>query len=380
MRSETASDPKFVWLLSPPWDGVWTRQNHFSRRFAADGAGVLYVENPVSLRARMRGGPAAWHSTVRRDVEPGLNVMSMPVQIPGSTFSSLAGGLNARRFAAPIARWLDQAGWADPIYWCRLPMSVDILDHLPPGRVVYDVTDDYVHYAGSARARALTEARENRIAARAGMIFTTTQPLAQRLRAINPNVHVVPNGVDARFFDPQPADDPFASVPHPRIGHVGLTSNWMDFELLAKIAARWLGQVISIGPVKPEVRAAYERIPGLVRLPPVHNLDLPRYLDAIDVCIQPHLPLEVRHRADPLKIVEYMAMGKPIVSTALRNLEPLSDVVELATDHQGFIAAIERALADRDPALRNRRIERARPRSWDRLYGDVRRAVLDMAR
>ncbi|NML04461.1 glycosyltransferase [Sphingomonas sp. G-3-2-10] len=379
-RGEALKGLRIVWLQSPPWDGLWTRQNHFSRRFAADGAEILYVENPVSFGRRIGEGAGALTASVRRDVEPGLYVMSLPIQIPGSPKSGAIGKLNGARFASAVAKWMRREGWERPLYWCRLPISVEALDRLPPGPVVYDVTDDYAHYAGAEGERALTIAREDRLMRKAGRIFTTTAALAERLGAINPKVQVVPNGVDPSFFAPAPDGeaDPLAQVARPRIGHIGLVASWMDLELLAKIAARWPGQLVSIGPVKPEVQAAYEAIPGLIRLPPVHNLELPRYLRALDVCIQPHLALEVRHRADPLKIVEYMAAGKPIVSTALRSLEPLRDVVELAGDHDQFLAAIERSLADADPALQTERVRRARERSWDDLYGSVRAAVTDL--
>ncbi|MDF7774417.1 glycosyltransferase [Sphingomonas sp. AOB5] len=368
---------RIVWLQSPPWDGLWTRQNHFSRRFAAEGAEILYVENPVSFGRRIKEGPGALKASVRRDVEPGLHVMSLPIQIPGSPKSGLIGRINGTRFAGAVNKWMRREGWSNPLYWCRLPISVEALDRLPPGPAIYDVTDDYAHYAGAEGERALTIAREDRLVRRAGQIFTTTQPLADRLGAINPNVMVVPNGVDPSFFAPAPEgeSDPLPQVARPRIGHIGLVASWMDLDLLAKIAARWPGQVVSIGPVKPEVQAGYESIPGLVRLPPVHNLELPRYLRALDVCIQPHLALEVRHRADPLKIVEYMAAGKPIVSTSLRNLEPLRDVVELAGDHDQFLAAIERSLAADDAAADAERVARARERSWDDLYVRVRGKV-----
>lgn len=374
--------PKFVWLQSPPWDGVWTRQNHFSRRFAADGAEVLYVENPSAFAERLKetdSRAGLLSASVRRDVEPGIHVMSLPLQLPGSRGSGLVGRVNGAIFANAIARWLRREGWSDPVYWCRQPISVEALGRLGGSRVVYDVTDDYATFAANDAQRALTIARENRLIARSRQVFTTTDALADSIRGRNPNVQVVRNGVDPRFFAPAPADetDPFPDIPRPRIGHIGLVASWVDLEVMAKIAARWPGQFISIGPVKPEVRAAYESIPGLVRLPPVHNLDLPKYLRAFDVCILPHLPIETCHGADPLKIVEYMALGKPIVSTALRSVTELGDLVDTADDHEAFLAAIERHLAQ--PANQARsaaQIERARQRSWDNQYRTVRERVL----
>lgn len=356
-----------IWLQSPPWHGVWTRQNHFCRRFAADGARMLYVENPIAIRARMRAGqsrPSAY------EVEPGITVMSLPLQLPGSRTSNLIGAMNGYRFAAAVRAQARQLGFLNPLVWCRLPVSVHTLDHLGARTVIYDVTDDYDFYATSDRERELTRNRERRLATTASQIFTTTDELMSKLGALtNAPISRVPNGADAMFFDQTAEVDPLANVPRPRIGFVGLVASWMDFDLLTRLGATWPGQVVIVGPVKPEVEARFAAIPGLVRIGGVPHSQVPAYLRAFDVCIQPHVINELRHRSDPLKVIEYLAAGRPVVSVALRSLESMRTVIDLASTADEFIDLVRQRILDPRHDLVEMRRAVAASRDWDTLYG-----------
>jgi glycosyltransferase involved in cell wall biosynthesis len=170
-------------------------------------------------------------------------------------------------------------------------------------------------------------------------------------------------------------EDPLAHVPHPRIGFVGLVARWMDFELLNKLARRWPDQVVIVGPVKPEAEAALGSIPNLVRIGHVEHLKVPAYLNGFDVCILPHEVSELRHRADPLKIVEYMASGKPTVSVALRSVYPMAPYVDIARDHTAFIDLVAARIADPRDDLAEGRRDIARARGWDGLFEQVQAKV-----
>lgn len=355
-----------IWLQSPPWHGVWTRQNHFARRLAADGARVLYVENPVAIRARVK---SALRSAPPKEVEPGITVMELPLQIPGSRTSPLVGAINGQRFARAIKRETARLGFGSPLVWCRLPASIHTLERLKPRGVVYDVTDDYDYYATSDAERALTRRREQRLAEQADQIFTTSEELRTKLCSLaSTPVTPVSNGVDSMFFDDSAKDDPLPDIPHPRIGFVGLVATWMDFDLLARLAAKWPKQVVIVGPVKPEVEHRLAAISGLVRVGAVPHRQVPIYLRAFDVCIQPHLINELRHRSDPLKVIEYLATGRPIVSVALRSLEPLRPVVELAANADEFVRLVAERIANPRPELTLSRRAVAATRNWDTLY------------
>lgn len=365
-----------VWLQSPTWHGVWTRQNHFARRLAADGARILYVENPIAFRTRLKTG---LRRSTPKQVEPGITVMSLPLQLPGSRISPLVGAINGRRFAAAIRAQMARMGMRDPLVWCRLPVSVHTLERLAPRMAVYDVTDDYDFYALSQAELALTRTRERRLAKQVDQVFTTTGELQAKLSgfAMAP-VTRIPNGVDSMFFERPAGPDPLKGMPFPRIGFVGLVAAWMDFDLLKRLAATWPNQVVVVGPVKPEVEARFAAIRGLVRIGGVPHREVPSWLHAFDVCILPHVANELRHRSDPLKVIEYLATGLPVVSVALRSLETMRPMVDLAANGDQFMELVARRLQDPGAGLAEARRALAATRNWDTLYATVADRVFDL--
>lgn len=376
----STSPLRVVWLQSPPWKGVWTRQNHFARRIVRDGGEVLYVENPSAIGTRLREEYTRLLSTSPEnyEAEPGIHLLKLPLQLPGGDRHEIVGQFNGWRFARTVSSWLDQAGWSDYLAWCRLPNAVHALSHLSPRFTVYDVTDDYEFYARNEKERAITQRLEAKLAGRADRIFTTTTALADKLRTINQNVLNIPNGVDKAFFDtPSKEKMPLAEIASPRIGYIGIVASWMDFDLLEKLGQRWPGQIIIIGPVKSEVKARFHAIPGLVHIDHIPHLDVPRYLAAFDVCILPHQLTELRHRADPLKLVEYLASGKPIVTVALRSAMPYRDLMDLADNHDSFLASVTDRLKNPNADLASARRAAARLRDWDQLYDQVRQHLPD---
>ena len=367
---------RFVWLHCPPWDGVWTRQNHFARRLAALGAEVLYVESPRGWGSQLRReGLRALRVSSRdvREVEPGLHVMASRPTVPGSMLSDAVARWNARRAARGVQRWLQSRDWSEWVAWCRVPKSVFYLDALEPAAVVYDVTDDYELYARSERERRLVEQRERALAKRADVVFVTAEGLLQKPTLREQCPVLIPNGVDTALFeaaaDPkEPIAPAIASVPRPVIGYVGLTAHWMDFNLLRQLGKRWPGHVVMVGPIQPEVEAEARSIPGVRWVGFVPHTELASVLRGFDVCILPHVVSELRKKANPLKIWEYLATGKPFVSVDLPALAPAGNLVRIAHSPDHFVAQVQKALGETigdDQAVERRRV--ARQFSWDRL-------------
>ena len=371
---------RFVWLHCPPWDGVWTRQNHFARRFAALGAEVLYVESPGGWASKLRRdglGALRTRPAATREVEPGIHVLTPGPAVPGSMLSDAVARWNARRTALEVQRWLDARGWTAWTAWCRVPQSLFYLDALTPSAVVYDVTDDYELYARSERERRVVARRERSLAARASLVTVTAEVLLAKptLRAHDPVW--IPNGVDTAIFeqaaDPTgPVAPAIAAVPAPVIGYVGLTAHWMDFDLLRRLGARWPGHVVMVGPIQPEVEAEARAVEGVRWVGFVPHTELADVLRGFDVCILPHVVNELRRNANPLKVWEYLATGKPFVSVDLPALAPAGSLIRVAKTHDQFLTHVENALASgQQPETSLERQDVARRYSWNRLSLDL---------
>src|SRR5436309_936685 len=127
------TEKQFLWLLSPPWDGVQTRQQHFARRLARRGGKVLYIENPPAWSSVLRQGNrrGAFSSKGReREVEPGLHVLRPTVSLPGSMRSDVIARINGLLLARQLNRWFAARDWADYLAWCRVPAAIFPLTHL----------------------------------------------------------------------------------------------------------------------------------------------------------------------------------------------------------------------------------------------------------
>lgn len=363
---------RFVWLLSPPWHGLWTRQNHFVERLTRLGAEVLYVETPGSWRKQLRR--RSWTPEVE-SVGERLHVMRLPLNVPGTKRARWVGSLNGRATARWIRSWLDEHGWQDYVVWCRVPHSVHALDRLDARAVVYDITDDYALYAQSPGEQRLVTAREQALLSQADAVFITSEELLKKPAVAEAAPVHISNGVAYDLFasagEPGPVDPALEVVTQPIIGYVGLTARWMDFELLERLAQRWPGQIAMVGPVSADVQARADAIGGVHWLGFQPHHTLPQFLRAFRVCIMPHQTSALRKRANPLKVYEYLATGKPFVSVDLPALDPVRDLVDVATDADSFEDLVAQRLEDPRPELKEARQNAARAFRWDHLFDRV---------
>jgi glycosyltransferase involved in cell wall biosynthesis len=202
------------------------------------------------------------------------------------------------------------------------------------------------------------------------MVFVTSEPLLQSLGARHSNVHLVPNAADVAHFAkarsenlPRPAD--LAALKKPLIGFTGSVQHWVDVELIAAGARRrpdW--NWVIIGGIHKDI-ACFQGLPNIHLLGTKPYADLPAYLRQLDVGLVPFEMKPIVFAADPIKVYEYLAAGKPVVSTAIPRLKVFGDVVRIATGPEEFVAQIERALADSSDEAARRRMAVARGHSWE---------------
>ena len=259
-----------------------------------------------------------------------------------------------------------------PIVYIWHPLFADVIGQLDEQLVVYHCYDEYSAFAGADRAQV--QDAEARILEAADLVLTVSEGLHARKRRHNPNTYLVRNGVDYPLFaaaqDPAtevPAD--LASIRGPIVGCVTrIVPEYFDAALLTKVfAARRDWSLVVIGPECSPSR----ELAGLAALPNVHLLgrraftDLPSYLKAFDVCLIPYVLTENKQLADPLKLYEYLAAGKPVVSKPIAGLADFADVVALASDAGEWMAAIETAMRTDSPDAVQRRQALAREHTWD---------------
>ncbi len=241
---------------------------------------------------------------------------------------------------------------------------------------VYDVTDDYEEYTRSPETRRLIRERERRLVRDADVVFLTTEELRVKENLRGSSHYVVPNGVDYEHFasaaDHNCKESHFVSkIQKPVIGYLGLTSSRMDFELVDMIGQRWPGHVLMVGPVDSRVARRVRDISGVVWTGFVDRRELPHYLCGFDVCILPFQINDQTKRMNPLKVWEYLATGKPLVSVDLPALKRASEVTHIANSRTHFVELIEQCLGQGDDRLGRASQAIAREYSWDVIFNQM---------
>jgi UDP-galactopyranose mutase len=237
------------------------------------------------------------------------------------------------------------------ICWYYTPMARAFTRHLEPLAVVYDCMDELSAFKG---ASPLLREREAELFSRADLVFTGGQSLYEAKRDQHQNVYAFPSSVEvahfaeARTFKEDPADQ--ANIPHPRLGFYGVIDERMDLELLDGIAeARPDWHLVMIGPVVKIDPAMLPRRENIHYLGGKDYKELPAYLAGWDLAMLPFARNESTRFISPTKTPEYLAAGKPVVSTSIRDVvRPYGQerLVRIADTVEEFVAAAEAAMRE----------------------------------
>jgi len=358
------------------WDFVWQRPQQILSRLAAHHP-VLFVEDPVHALAG--GAPQL------RITEPQHNVVRVVPLLPQ------AGARGVDADCAIVAPLLRRALAAHPllagrfdgaIQWFYSPMTAPaFLGDFGTVGAVYDCMDELANFRFAPPDIA---DRERYLMDRARVVFTGGQQLFEAKAQHHHNVHFFGCGVDVahygRALDPGTAVPPeLAGLPGPVLGYFGVIDERIDYALLDRLCAEFPGGSIAmVGPFAKVDPESLPHAPNLHWLGQRDYADLPALVKGFDVCLMPFALNDATRFINPTKTLEYMAAGKPIVSTAVPDvLRLFTPVVEVAHDHDAFVDAVARAAAAPCAALLDKGIERAQRATWEAIVHAMRGRLLD---
>ena len=363
------------------WNFVYQRPQHLLTRLARHFR-VIVVEEPTPC-----SGPA--HLTTDSPA-PGIEILR-----PQTPLSSWGFAADQLALIGPLLQQaLAERAVDRPVVWFYTPMALPLLQGLRPRAVIYDCMDELSAFQGAPPAlRQL----ESELLARADLVFTGGPSLYEAKRSRSKRVLCLPSSVDAAHFAPATgdlaanADDTLAAeaqrvqgpIATPRLGFFGVVDERMDLELVDRLAAhdpRW--QVVMVGPVVKIDPAQLPQRANLHWLGQQPYALLPRLVAGWQVCLLPFALNESTAFISPTKTLEYLAAGKPVVSTAVRDVRVLyASAVQVAHDPASFIDACAAALAE-TPHERDQRLAAGAALvaagSWDRSAQAVRQALLSV--
>ena len=258
-----------------------------------------------------------------------------------------------------------------PVRWYYTPMAFGFSRHVPASAVVYDCMDELSSFLGAPPELLDHEAQ---LLEAADLVFTGGLRLFEAKRDRHANVHAFPSSIDGSHFASRPTADPQdqASIPHPRAGFYGVLDERFDLQLIAE-AARLKPEVhfILIGPVVKIDPASLPQAANIHYLGGKSYDELPAYLAGWDVALIPFALNESTRFISPTKTPEYLAAGKPVVSTPIFDVvrgygEP--GLVSIAHSPQEFADAIEASLAPPSEAWQKKVEAKLHTTSWDKTW------------
>jgi glycosyltransferase involved in cell wall biosynthesis len=273
-----------------------------------------------------------------------------------------------------VQRAVGELGFSGVISWFVVPHAGSLAGRLGEVLIVYYCIDDYAALPDVDRREVAR--MDAALVRRADQVFVASSTLLASKRNINSFVAHAPHGVDVQMFrqatDPDlPLPDAVRNVKRPVIGFFGLIEAWIDLDLITFLAkARPTWTFLIVGRTAVDV-GQLKQLNNVILTGPQAYETLPRWAKAFDVAIIPYRLTEQVMHANPLKLREYLATGKPVVSVRTPEVEQFAQHVRIASDPDGFLRGIEQALdldSEEDRSLRLKAVERM---SWESRVTDV---------
>ena len=355
-------------LSTADWGNpFWTNKQHVALELSRLGHKVLYVES-LGLRS-----PSINKADVSRIFRRLLNGLKLPKRINENlwVWSPIVIPFQnyyiVRLFNKCILSLLSKLftyslNFKSPVLWTYNPITIDLYLVGPKIKVVYHCVDE-IKAQPNMPVRQIENA-ENKLLKRADYVFVTSKELYRTRKKINKNTFFFSNVADFDHFSKarnnitvMPED--ISCIKGPVIGFVGAISSYkVDFELLSFIAkSRPDWSIVLIGKIgegEPGTDASILELDNMYMLGPRPYKDLPGYIKSFDVAMIPVTLNDYTHAMFPMKLFEYLAAGKRIVSTNIDSLQSYRDHVYLSASYNEFVDNIEKILLDDDKGLNER--------------------------
>jgi len=299
-----------------------------------------------------------------------LSAISLPLL--GST---LGRKLNTSFVAVQVRLVMWFLRMRQPVFYINCLPALDVIRDWSRQLLIYERTDLFEEMPGVDRQ--YVAALDHELTKSADLALYVNRQLFEQGLKVNENSLLVGHGVDVELFrsaaaNPEmPAD--MAEIRRPIVGFFGdISDKTSDFALL-EFAARKLPDVsfVLVGPMGADV-AELRRCPNVHFLGPRPYQQIPHYGAGFDVAMMPWNQNRWIEFCNPIKLKEYLALGKPVVTTYYPEIEPYKDVVNIARDYEEFVAGIRTALAEDDHEKVDRRRDMVRNETWDNKVSVIR--------
>jgi len=361
-----------IFVSLEDWDDVW-RRNQFlcaalARRFPE--IKILFVGLPRNVSNDLRRGNLRAlrnEATTRLADFPNITVTHALKLLPDSiTAGRLINQAMARNHVWQTAAKL---GMRNPLLWLNPHSAVHMAGTMNERAVIYDITDDWAMAPSfSERDRKLIVEQDRALCERADLVIVCSESLEASRRGRCKDLLLLKNGVDNEQYAGIPDSPQRGKWPGPVFGYTGtIHGDRFDVDLVAALAAAFPeGSVVLVGPdhLKANERGKLAAYRNVHITGPVAYAQIPAVMSHFDVCIVPHVETKFTNSLNPLKLWEYLASGKPVVSTNVAGFNSYPQFCRIASGVDAFAQACREALEEGGSRRAGRRAE-ARKHGWE---------------
>jgi glycosyltransferase involved in cell wall biosynthesis len=365
----------------PPWDVIGRVQKlafHFSRE-----APVLYcyVQWWRSFMAHQAARAPRWAAPSEAKF---FEIVPTPTFLPLGSILGIR-YLNGWRVARKIRRLLAARGVReeDALFMVTDPGAAEAVRLFRRNRVVYDCSDDFDewHFL-PRRVLEIRKRNEHWIAQHAEAVIATSDRLREKMLQLTRRVYQIGNGVDFDLFatgGQEKVPTELRMLAHPIVGFTGAAEGYVDIELVRDIARKHRDcSFVFLGPLE-RVQAQLQSEPNVHFLGFRRYEDLPRYVSHFDVSFIPANKRSASLSAEPSKLYQSLAAGKPVLCTDLPELMKHAAFVHVFRNAEEFSQALEQAMTESGEQAEKRR-EYARQFDWSRRAAEISRIIAELPR
>lgn len=351
------------------------------KRFARQGT-TLYVNSIVMQKPKLSQGRQLWEKVLRKakSILNGLKKSDVgfwvysPFTLPVHHISG-ARQLNTVCLHAQLSIVMQKLGMRDPLVWVACPAACDVAIKMRKTKLVYQRTDIFEHYPNVDVD--IIKTYDRKLKAHADLTIFVNQELYDQEAHQCKQAFYLDHGVDYDSFAQAENDrwvpEDIKDIPKPIIGFFGSINGHVtvDVPLIEQVADLLPGMsIVLIGKPHSDCTGLFSR-PNVYWLGQKDYSEIFHYGKRFDVAIMPWQQNEWIAGCNPIKLKEYLALGKPIVSTPFSELQHYQDVVYVGTTPAEFVQKIELALAENNQKRVEVRRNRVRPFTWDAKAQEV---------
>lgn len=283
--------------------------------------------------------------------------------------SSVTSRLSLNKFYDELKNVIKKLGLEHYLVWSYYPLEIGYLSRLSADLKVFDAVDDWSLHASYQKQALALKRNYKKIDASADLIFTVTEEL-KSLFSNKEKVFCLPNAADLKHYQKEftVLNRDIGDLPHPIIGYLGTIQDRLDLDLIDFLAKKNpASSIVLVGPVWHESIKEKLAINANVRFLGKKSYDeAPMYISQFDVAIVPHKTDAFSKTTNPMKIFDYLACGKPVVSTLSADLSIFGNLIYAANDYEEFNKMISRCLDEDKEINALKRREFVSEHSWQK--------------